>query len=196
MAGKLEVNEAIKSYITSYPTPVDINIIAYGKSIKHCNSQLKASTKTPISPSSRWLFKISCPGKWRAMVSVKTKVMIDIPFSLVDLSKGDIINTSDILFKKQWFSKRVNVIQKNRNYVAKTPITKNTIIYKSRTSPLHLIKKNTFITAIVSSPNINVKISVKALANGQKHDIIPVINTNSGKRLMVKILSANTAILE
>lgn len=190
-----DVDRAVNVFNQDYPD-VKISIISYGKSKKHCNYPLEINSKQPIKPSSRWILKVACPGSWKANISTKTKVLHRQYIAKTNIYSKEKITPSMVNFRELWTEKAttnyIDVIGK----VAKTKISKGTIIKPYNLTKNYTVSKKQKIAVIVSSKAMKLKISAITLEPGDIYDIIEVMNIRSRKKLLVKIISKNEAILE
>lgn len=195
LATSASVDSAIEKFAKNQPD-VKIKIVSYGQSKKHCQSELQIKSKLPIKPSSRWIFKVICPNKWRANISAKTKVLHRRYIALKDIYKGDKISIGSVKFNEVWSDKigtnYIDVLGK----IAKNKISKGITIKPYNLEKNFLIKKKQRIDVVLNSKSLRLKITAMTLEPGNIYDIIEVINLKSKKKLLVKIISRTEAILE
>lgn len=185
----------MSEFMADHPT-VKYKLKSPGHATKGCQSPLTITTKTPISPSSRWIFTATCPNKWSATLSAKTSVKYDFYISTKTIFKGEMIGHGNTKKNTKWFGKKVSGLNKVFGYKAKKTIKPNTVLAERHLSPNYIVNKKQSIRVMTSSKNSSITISAIAMESGLKYDIIKVMNPGSRKVFYAKILSPTTAVVE
>jgi flagella basal body P-ring formation protein FlgA len=191
----MDVDLAIDKFSKMHPD-VNISVVSYGHSKKACHTELRVKSKLPIKPSSRWILKIICPNKWKANISTKTEVLHRHYITKRDIYKGEKINLSSVRLNEMWSDKITTNYIDVLGKLAKVKIPKGFVVKSYALDVNYLVKKKQKLSVILKSKSMSLKITAITLEPGNIYDIIEVMNANSKKKLFVRIISKNEAILE
>jgi len=117
-------------------------------------------------------------------VKIKAKIPVCIATTIIKTNE-DILNKCKIkkIPFRNFYSKPITNI--NSNIVASKIISKNSIINQSNTKKKPLVFKNSDVSVIIQSKNINISTTAKALEDGYKGDEIKILLNKKIKKAIV-----------
>ncbi|NQY63089.1 MAG: flagellar basal body P-ring formation protein FlgA [Alteromonadaceae bacterium] len=199
------IENFVKSYVeknTAVPTngKVDIKVskIDPRVAIKPCLSSLSANI--PEKHSSRNVnVKIICKDStpWQMFIPVKISTMVPVLVATTGISKGSILNESNISIEYRDQSKLRGEIINNTNKVtgakSKRTISKGSAITRRN---ICLVCKGESVIISAISNDFSIKTTGIALKDGSIGDQISVKNRRSGKTIMARVSAINHVVVD
>ncbi|MBL4574092.1 MAG: flagellar basal body P-ring formation protein FlgA [Gammaproteobacteria bacterium] len=166
--------------------------------LKKCNIPIEAFSTGAMNNTSRMTVGVRCSGlnPWTLYVPVTVAALVDVVISSRALTRGALLNAEDLEIQQLPLNKLpigyLSDPSQVTNFELIRPLRVGTPITLSAVRPRNIVQQGQEVIIKAQIAGLQVRMTGKALKNGQSGDIIPVRNLRSGRTVEATILNENT----
>ena len=197
----------LKTYITNYALnhmqhqddeTIDISITQLDQNItlSPCSEPIDISMPKNSIPEQSTAVTLSCNAQpqWNLYVPITVKIMANVLTANRFIRSGEIISAEDIVFTKQDKNHLSDGFFKDEEAViglaARHSIYSGSVLSKSNTMPVPVIKKNQTISLAIKTGAVEIQMLGIAKSDGYLNQPIKVLNPSS-KKIIDAIVKSN-----
>lgn len=166
--------------------------------LKKCSIPFETFSTGAMNNTSRMTVGVRCSGlnPWTLYVPVTISALVNVVFSSRALTRGALLNAEDLQVQQVPLNKlpagylsdpsQVTNFELIRPLNVGSPVTLNAV------RPRNVVQQGQEVTIKAQISGLQVRMTGKALKNGQSGDLIPVRNLRSGRTIEATILNKNT----
>lgn len=166
--------------------------------LKKCNISLETFSTGAMNNSSRTTVGVRCSGlnPWTLYVPVTISALVNVVFSSRALTRGALIDAEDLEVQQVPLNKLpigyLSDPSQITNFELIRPLNVGMPITLSAIRPRNIVQQGQEVIIKAQIAGLQVRMTGKALKNGQSGDLIPVRNLRSGRTVEATIMNEST----
>jgi flagella basal body P-ring formation protein FlgA len=166
--------------------------------LKKCNIPLETFSTGAMNNTSRMTVGVRCSGlnPWTLYVPVTISALVSVVFTSRALTRGELLDAEDLEVQQVQLNKLPTGYLSDPSQVINfeliRPLNVGTPITLSAVRPRNIVQQGQEVIIKAQVAGLQVRMTGKALKNGQSGDLIPVRNLRSGRTVEATIMNKNT----
>jgi len=166
--------------------------------LKKCNIPLETFSTGTMNNTSRMTVGVRCTGlnPWTLYVPITISALVDVVFSSRALTRGALLDAEDLEIQQVPLNKLpigyLSDLSQVTNLELIRPLNVGAPVTLSAVRPRMIVQQGQEVIIKAQLAGLQVRITGKALKNGQSGDLIPVRNLRSGRIVEATIINKGT----